>query len=345
MISEANSSRLENKEMEILEENDKWLAISWAPYSRRSDVFAREVGGKLCTIHYLRSKSPTLAPIKYLLQAVRTMQVLFKERPSAIHVQIPPFVSGLVVDLYCRMTGTHFVLDYHSAAFDPIWDWALPVQKYLARRAIANTVTNQHWADIVESWQAKSVILGDAFLDLPQGTKYPVSEKFNIVYISTYSVDEPLEEVIEACRGNQYVHLYITGNPSHAKINLRRMIPSNVTVTGFLSEESYFGLLRSVDGVMALTTRDYTLQRGGCEAVSVGQPLITSDWPFLREFFNQGTVYVGSNRGSITGGIKKLMRDHEKLREEVSQLRKEGRHKWEKQLSELRKQMNNSGRR
>ncbi len=325
-----------------MEGKDKWVAISWAPYSRRSEVFAREIEGKLYSIHYLRFKSPPHAPIKYVLQAVRTMQVLFKERPSAIHVQMPPFVSGLVVDLYCRMTGAKFVLDYHSAAFEPVWDWALPVQKYLARRASANLVTNQHWAEIIESWHAKSLILGDAFLDLPVGSEYPVSEKFNIAYISTFSSDEPLEEVIEAFRGNQDVHLYITGNPNRVKPKVLKMIPSNVTLTGFLPEEKYIGLLRSVDGVMALTTRDYTLQRGGCEAVSVGQPLITSDWPFLRDFFNQGTIHVENNSEGINAGIKILMRDLEKLREEVSKLRNDGRVIWENQLSELREQLNNS---
>jgi glycosyltransferase involved in cell wall biosynthesis len=327
--------------MDQLEANEvnhkeKWLAISWAPYSRRSAVFASEIGGELYTIQYLRFKSPKHAPLKYFLQALRTMQVLIKQRPGAIHVQMPPFVAGLVVDLYCRITGAKFVLDYHSAAFGSIWDWALPVQKYLARRAVANTVTNQHWAEIIESWQAKSIILGDAFRDLPPGSDYPVSGKFNIAYICTYSADEPLEEVVEACRNNQDLHVYITGNPNKVKPDFMNKIPPNVTLTGFLPDEDYIGLLRGVDGVMALTTRDYTLQRGGCEAVAVGQPLITSDWPFLREFFNQGTVHVENDSEGIKAGFEILKRDHQKLRKEVVQLRRDGRILWDKQLSMLK---------
>lgn len=321
-----------------MERKEKWLVISWAPYSRRSQVFAREVGGKLYAIHYLRFKSPRHAPFKYILQALRTIQVLMKERPSAIHVQTPPYVAGLVVDFYCRIAGAKFVLDYHSAAFGSVWDWALPVQKYLARRASANIVTNQHWADIIESWQANSLILGDAFLDLPAGSDYPVSGKFNIVYICTYSSDEPLEEVVEACKDDPDLHIYVTGNANKVKPDILKRIPSNVTLTGFLPDEEYIGLLRKVDAVMALTTRDYTLQRGGCEAVAVGQPLITSDWPFLREFFNQGTIHVENNPESIKAGFKLLMQDHEKLRKEISQLRKDGRLIWDAQLSKLRDQ-------
>ena len=251
---------------------------------------------------------------------------------------MPPFVAGLVVDVYCRMTGAQFLLDYHSAAFGSIWDWALPVQRYLARRAVVNSVTNQHWAEIIESWGAKSIILGDAFRDLPLGSEYPVRGKFNIAYICTYSADEPLEEVIEACKHDQDLHVYITGNPNKVKPDIIKNIPSNVTLTGFIPDQDYIGLLRGVDGVMALTTRDYTLQRGGCEAVAVGQPLITSDWPFLREFFNQGTVHVKNNSESIKVGFEILMRDHEKLRKEIAQLRKDGRVHWDKQLSVLREE-------
>ena len=325
-----------------MERKDKWVAISWAPYSRRSEVFAREVGGQLYNIHYLRFKSPPHAPIKYILQAARTLQVLFKERPSAVHVQIPPFVSGLVVDFYSRIAGTKFVLDYHSAAFEPVWDWALPAQKYLARRASANTVTNQHWAEIVDSWGARSLILGDAFLDLPPGSEYPVSEKFNIAYICTYSFDEPLEEVIEASRGNQDVHLYITGNKKHIKPELLEDLPNNITLTGFLPEDKYIGLLRSVDGVMALTTRDFTLQRGGCEAIGIGQPLITSDWPFLRDFFSHGTVHVDNTQEGIRAGMNTMVQEHEKLQEGALQLRIDGRLIWQNQLSQLSNLMNNS---
>ena len=34
-----------------------------------------------------------------------------------------------------------------------------------------------------------------------------------------------------------------------------------------------------MDGILALTTHDHTMQRGACEAVSLGVPIITSDWP------------------------------------------------------------------
>ena len=126
----------------IPQKHPDWLAVAWAPYSRMSDTFARELDGKLVCIHYLRFQSPPHAPLKYLLQTVRTLQVLIGERPRAVHVQNPPFVSGLVVYLYSRLFGAKFVLHYHSAAFGRVWDWALPIQNFLARRV----TTGQHLA-------------------------------------------------------------------------------------------------------------------------------------------------------------------------------------------------------
>ena len=159
--------------MSIQTKYNRWVAVAWAPYSRRSEMFARELGGKLFCIHYLRFQSPIHAPFKYILQALRTLQILFKEKSNAIHVQNPPFVCGLVVYFYSLLSGAKFVFEHHSATFDPPWQWALPIQKFLVRRAAANIVTNQHWADVVKSWGGKTVVMFDPFLELPQGKRAP----------------------------------------------------------------------------------------------------------------------------------------------------------------------------
>ena len=298
-------------------------------------MFSRTLGGSLYCINYFRQRNRWLTPIKYILQSFGTLKVLFLEKPSAIHVQNPPFVCSLVVYLYCLLFGAGYVIDHHSASFSPVWDWASPIQKKLARSAMTNIVTNQYWADIIRTWNAKALIMGDAFLDLPDGTQYPVSDKFNIVFISTFSIDEPISQVLKAVVQTPDVHMYITGDARNISRDYLANKPANVTFTGFLPENEYIGLLRSADAVMALTTRDHTLQLGGCEAVSVGQPLITSDWPFLQKFFNQGTVYVKNNPESIRRGIISIQEKQQKLRLEIKHLRERGRQEWKSQLREL----------
>jgi glycosyltransferase involved in cell wall biosynthesis len=313
-----------------------WLVIAWAPYSRRSETFARELGGKLYCIHYLRFQSPIYAPFKYILQAVRTLQVLFKERPQAIHVQNPPFVCGLVVYLFSRIMGAQFVFDHHSAAFSGVWTWALPIQKFLARRATTNIVTNQHWADIVLSWGAQPSVMVDPFLELPQGAAFDVGTKFNLAFVSTFAPDEPLDAVVKAAKLLPEVHFYITGDDTRVSKGFLESLPVNVTCTGFLPDEQYIGLLRAVDAVMVLTTRDHTLQLGGCEAISVGKPLITSDWTYLRGIFAKGTVYVSNSAESIRDGVLLVQRGHEELEKESLALRRDSRQEWNMRLAQLR---------
>lgn len=313
-----------------------WMAVAWAPYSRMSDTFARELRGKLYCIHYLRFQSPLHAPFKYVLQALRTLQVLISERPTAVHVQTPPFVCGLVVYLYCRLTGARYALHYHSAAFGSIWDWALPIQRFLARRAATNIVTNEHWAAIVRGWGGHALVMVDPFLDLPEGARYPMGEGFNVAFVSTFAPDEPTAEVLQAAAMLPEVNFFVTGDLRKLPATLAAVAPPNVTFTGFLDPyREYPGLLRAADAVMVLTTRDHTLQLGGCEAIAVGKPLITSDWPYLREIFARGTVYVPSTAEGIRDGVLAMRRRYAELRQETFALREESRRAWDARLSQL----------
>lgn len=317
-----------------------WLAVAWAPYSRMSDTFARELRGRLYCIHYLRFQSPIHAPLKYVLQAIRTMQVLFAERPAAVHVQNPPFVCGLVVYLYCRLSGAKYVLHYHSAAFASIWGWALPIQKLLARHAATNIVTNQHWAEIVRGWGGHALVMVDPFLDLPQGEAFPVREGFNVAFVSTFAPDEPTEAVLRAAAMLPDVHFYITGDTRKLPAGAVAGAPPNVTFTGFLDPyREYPGLLRAADAIMVLTTRNHTLQLGGCEAIAVGKPLITSDWPYLREVFSKGTVYVSDSAESIRDGVLEMRLRYGALAEDVAALRQESRREWDDRLRQLQERV------
>jgi glycosyltransferase involved in cell wall biosynthesis len=324
----------------VIENNRKWIMISWAPYSRMSQTFASELLGKLYCIHYLRFQTPIFAPVKYILMAIRTLIVLFKERPKAIHVQNPPFIAGLIVQFYCWLSGSRFVLHYHSAAFGKAWDWAIPLQKYIARKAGVNIVTNNHWADIVRSWGGRTLVMTDPFLELPVGEEFPVENKFNIAFVSTFAHDEPLAEVLCAAKELPDVNFYITGNKNRKPKSFFEKSPTNVTFTGFLDPYiEYPGLLRAVDAVMVLTTRDHTLQLGGCEAVAVGKPLITSNWQNLKDVFPKGTVYVSSSAESIIEGIKNIVINYARYLDEIKQLRGESQKEWSDKLLQLNTMM------
>jgi glycosyltransferase involved in cell wall biosynthesis len=305
-------------------------------------MFARELGGPLHCVHYLRFQSPPHAPIKYLMQALSTLRWLFSERPGAVHVQNPPFVCGLTVALYCWLTRSCYVVEHHSAAFGRIWDWARPFQKLVVRRAVTNIVTDGHWADVVRSWggrhaPAHTLVMHDAFLDLPEGAPFAVASGPTVAFAGTFADDEPLDAVLDATRLVPDVHFYITGDTAKAPPAIVADPPPNVTFTGFLDVNGeYLGLLRAVDAVMVLTTRDHTLQLAGCEAIAVGTPLITSDWPYLRELFLTAAVYVAPTAEGIRDGVVEAMLRLPDLRQEALEVRREQRARWRAQIARLR---------
>jgi len=311
--------------------------ISWAPYSRRSEMFARELGGTHHCIHYLRFQSPPYAPFKYVLQSVKTLQVLAKERPDAVHVQNPPFVCGLVVASYGAIARTPYVIEHHSAAFGRAWAWAGPLQRLIARRALTNIVTNEHWAGVVEAWGGSTIVMYDAFLDLPPGAPYEVRPGFNVAFVSVFAADEPVDAVVDAAALLPDVNFYITGDRRKARAATLERAPSNVTFTGFLEPNgAYLGLLRAVDAVIVLTTRDHTLQLAGCEAVAIGKPLVTSDWPYLRELFGPAASYVPPTPAALRDGIVDVRSRLEEKAGAVVAVRDRRRAEWRDRIAALR---------
>ncbi|HEX5586236.1 MAG TPA: glycosyltransferase family 4 protein [Acidimicrobiia bacterium] len=301
-------------------------------------MFARDLDAELHCIHNLRFQSKAHAPAKYVLQAARTIVVLFRARPRAVHVQNPPCVCGFVVALYCWFAGARYVLDHHSAAFLPVWRWFGPLQRRVARGAATNIVTSTHWADVVAGWGAPTLLMRDAFRELPPGAPVALDRGPHVLFVGSFAFDEPLDAVLVAAADMPDVSFLVTGDTERAPAGLIEAAPANVRFTGFLPYEEYLGLLRAVDVVVALTTRDHTLQGAGCEAISVGTPLVTSTWPYLREVF-EGMVFVGSSAPEIRRGIEDALVRHDALAAEARDLRTRRRAQWNAQLERLERVM------
>lgn len=302
--------------------------IAWHPYSRRAQLFSEKFGLRLHLVHTLKRRY-YLAPARYVLQAVRTGRLLRRERPRLIFVQNPPIFAALVVYVYARLAGAHYLIDAHSGALlAPWWRWSRPLHGFLSRRAVTTIVTNEHLREVVTGWGAEAFIVADIPTEFPAGSPPRLADGFRIAVINTFSPDEPLAEVMQAAATLPEVHFYITGDPIRAKRAILAARPANAHFTGFLPDPAYFGLLRSVDGILVLTTNDHTMQRGACEAVSLGVPVITSDWPLLRAYFPKGTIHVDNSRDGISAGIMQLRQAGARLRDEIAALRVERQEEW-----------------
>jgi glycosyltransferase involved in cell wall biosynthesis len=162
-----------------------------------------------------------------------------------------------------------------------------------------------------------------------------VSDQFSIVVINSFSPDEPLAEVLQAAATLPQVQFYVTGDPLRAPKTLFRQKPDNVQFTGFLPDQEYVGLLRAAQAIMTLTTDNHTMQRGACEAVWLGKPIITSDWPILRESFAKGTLYVDNSARSIREAVIRMQNDRDSLEREIVRLQDERWREWKQASAEL----------
>ena len=315
------------------------LFLVWGPPSHgpRSQVFARELG--IRELHFLNVTSQRgiwSALFKYPLLAIRTLSLLFRKRPKLVFVQNPPGLAVLFVFLYCMLTGGRYIVDAHSAALLlPVWTRPRWLWAGLARKALATIVTNEHFAQAIQNWGARALVVRDIPTTFPEDGTYPLNGDFNVTVVNTFSSDEPLEQVLDAARDLDDVHFYITGRVNRGDPRLLENAPRNVTFTDFLSTEQYYALLRGGHAVMCLTTRDNTMQRGACEALSLAKPIITSQWPLLKEYFHQGTVHVDNTSAGIRRGVREISSHYEEYLTGIRALQIRQRAEWKEKLEEL----------
>jgi glycosyltransferase involved in cell wall biosynthesis len=303
--------------------------VVWAPPDKgtRSAWLAAELG-----IPPPRYFAPTTrrglgaALAKYPRQLVATLAMLARERPQVLFVQSPPSFAAWTAALYTAVARAALVIDAHSDAFQRHWTRPRWLNALVARRAAATIVTNGHWAETVERMGGHAVVIPAVPTKLEVG-EAPALEGFNVVVVATWARDEPIEAVVEAARLCSEATFHITGRPREMGSD-GDALPPNVRLTGFLPEPAYNALLANAGAVMCLTTRDHTMQNGAAEALYLGTPIITSDWPVLREYFPRGTIHVDNSPAQIADAVRRMMTEGERYRAELLALRDERRERW-----------------
>jgi glycosyltransferase involved in cell wall biosynthesis len=318
----------------------RYLFLVWGSPDQgpRSRIMAGKLG---IPVHFIATNLPRgglYVPIKYPIQAVRTLKLLFRQRPEVIFVQNPPILAVFFVYLYCALSGTRFIIDAHSEALLTTGSTAPPAwfKRFLFKRAVTTLVTNEHLAEMIEALGAKAFILRDVPTTFAGSGRYPVNGNFNVALINTFASDEPLGQVLAAAAGLPDVHFYVTGkiNP-HRRSKFVDNSPANVHFTDFLANDDYYGLLNTAQAVMCLTTRNHTMQRGACEAASIGKPIITSDWPILRLYFNKGTIHVDNTADGIRRGVLEMQRHLPDFERGIKALQLDQQHEWQQKINLL----------
>ncbi len=328
----------------------KVLVIAWREHLDRATMFAKHFGAEMVHISYMPFKSNPrwFVPVRYAVQWVMAWKVLFSKRPRYVHVTNPPFVAALNVWLYCVLTGSKYIMDTHSPAlFSEKWVWALPLQRFVARRAAMNIVDQQRFKQLFESWGARATILTK-----PPGTPIQVPESeqekeaegiYPVMVVNTFSYDEPLEPILEAARKLPKAKFYVTGNTAIADKALLATAPDNVVFTGFLDREAYWKRMCSSRLVIVLTTYEYSLLGGAQDAMVLGLPVIVSRQPALVDYFTKGVIFVENTGDGIVNGIDEAQQHEEILKQQIHELAVEKRILWQTNFQGLRKMVGESG--
>lgn len=281
--------------------------ITWET-QRRSIELARKFGCKL----YVIERDDLF---RYPFSFFKTLYIFIKERPKLLFVQNPSMFLSALACIWGKLSKTTVVVDRHttfrlnkphSGSFS-IWLF-MRLHYFTLKWADLTIVTNDFLANLVIKAQGTPFVLPDMLPDISKKSNVDVSCKFNILLISSFGLDEPVIEAMEAIKsfkGND-VCLYISGNYTKLDPNLPKTSPSNIKFTGFLPDQDFIDLLFSVDAAMALTTSDYCMLCGCYEAISAEKPLITSNKIVLKDYFSKA-FFVESSVDSIKKGIKTLI--------------------------------------
>jgi len=272
---------------------------------------------------------------RYLELIPRTVRLLLRQRPPVVVVQSPSIVLAALAVVLRRAIGYQLIIDAHNEAVEPFLHRSAPilaVTRWLLRCADRVIVTNDQLAQAVTQHKGTPLVLTDPLPIAPQTNPRDACDNFRVAVISTYADDEPLEEIIgaAAAAGSEF-RFFITGNPQKLAESVRRSLPANLTVTGFLNESDYWNLLASSDAVLDLTTMDNCLVCGAYEAIAAGTPLVLSDNAASVSTFRDFAEFTSNHASDILLALKRIRQRHAELVTQMPAARAQFEVRWARQ--------------
>jgi len=315
----------------------KKIWIAWEDDgSIRSKVLSKEMNTEFYTFTRFE-RDRHLFFLRYPVAILETFLTLIKEKPEVLAVQNPSIVLSFFAAFVKPIFNYRLVIDLHTLYLHPT-GIKKSLMKFLNDYSLKHgdivIVTNAAYKQKIRGKTKQNIwVLPDRIPDFDEKfEKKKLNGKHNILFICTFSADEPWEEVIHAATAlDKDTYIYISGRN---RLNPKD-VPSNVVLTGFLPTKDYQNLLRSVDTVIVLTEQEDCLVCGGYEAVSAQKPLVLSDKKILREYFSKGTIFTRNNRKDIARSLLTAMTDKESLTQEIRELKQTLRAEWKTRWDEL----------
>lgn len=281
------------------------MFISWIAYHGRSQEMAEKLG---IDAEFLQAPATQGNVLRRYVSAIGwTVSTLRATKSPSVYLMLPPAPALLTVLMFKGRRRT-LVADLHTGFFlDSKWKWFTPVGLRLLRNSVA-LVTNEGLRARCVDAGVRTIVLHDILEDRSRAAAPGGGKPSNLVLCPlSYANDEPVEELLQAARLCPELNFLFTGK---APASVRDSAPSNVEFTGFVKTEEYQDFLHRSTAVVALTTRDLTMQRAGYEALMYGKPQVTSDFAVLREFLADAALYVNPvHAEEIAHALREISRD------------------------------------
>ena len=312
----------------------KRIWITWEKHRRTIELASSLPGIKLFQL-----ESEARRIVRYACLLLRTAAIIFRQSPDLVIVQNPSVVLSFFLGALGRMTRFRVIVDSHNEGLTPFYskhNWLMPIYRAIQKWASLTIVSNSGLATTVSENGGRPFMLEDKIPHFNSCNRISLKGNHNVVFVCTFEKDEPYFEIIEAASMiDSSVCLYITGRYEKAPHRIIDEAPHNVVFTGFLSDQDYTDLLYSCDLIIDLTLIKDCLVCGAYEAVALAKPVILSDTEALRSYFSKGAVYTENTPKEIAKAITYALSNKERLTREMSLLKTELEHDWNKKFSNL----------
>ncbi|MGH7549466.1 MAG: glycosyltransferase [Gemmatimonadota bacterium] len=286
------------------------LFIDWRPHNRRAESLAEDLGATL-ELAPSRLRGKSIASLRYLFLAIRTMALLLRHRPDVVIASSPPPFCPVCAFAYALLFGREYVVDAHHLATTGFWS-RVPLgfrfNRFVMNRALTTLVHNQEIVRMVREDGISVMTLETKIPELtgPRPAGDPAAS-FTVLIPCSFDPDEPIGEIWAAARVLTDVTFRLTGNHARLDPGLKGSAPPNLILSGFLSQAEYDGLLWSCDIVLATTTTDYPVRpRAAAEAVAAEKPVIASRNPATASHLGEAAVLIGNKAEEIVRAIGEI---------------------------------------
>lgn len=334
----------------------KKVFIVWGQEAELSRYLAKGFGADFKQVYIKRwgkIKLPVL--IRYVVQSLKTLSILVRERPWVVIVQNPPIFATLVSCFYCTIAGAKLAIDSHTAAFlDRKWVFFHWLFKFIAKKADLNTCHNFKNLEVLKEWGISPAMVIQFYNPIyeEENLKQEMEDKnlssllknskLPIMMVNRFANDDDWSTVLATATLLPEATFFITGNPpaSLEKI-IKKNLPANVCLAGYLPHKEFMKLMWGCRVILAFTLRKDTVLWSIREIMAIGKPFVTTDSEVLRHYFGEVALFTKSDPEQLKEKISMALENENKIKDKIKIFLEKDKRRWEEEIFTANKILNN----